>query len=57
MDDNIASDVQISHDSMHTILIEHLGCWKFVARWVSWLFTNDQKQVWKALPKTPEPIQ
>lgn len=42
--DEIASEVGISHGSVHSIVTEHLGFRKICARWVPRLLTLDQKQ-------------
>jgi histone-lysine N-methyltransferase SETMAR len=43
--DEIASEVNISHGSAHSIITEHLGFSKVCARWVPRLLTHNQKQV------------
>jgi len=43
--DEIASEVNISHGSTHSIITEHLGFSKVCTRWVPQLLTHNQKQV------------
>jgi histone-lysine N-methyltransferase SETMAR len=43
--DEIACKVNISHESSHSIITEHLGFSKVCARWVPRLLTHNQKQV------------
>jgi histone-lysine N-methyltransferase SETMAR len=45
MVDEIATEVNISHASAHSIITEHLGFSKVCARWVPRLLTHNQKQV------------
>lgn len=37
---------QLKHDSIVSILNDHLGETKLSARWVLWLFTKDHKKLW-----------
>ena len=42
--DEIAAMINISHESAHSIITDHLGFRKICARWVPRLFTQNQKQ-------------